>query len=158
MYYLHVFFFFSILGHFLEEFFYTTEPGILFGYWTPIYGIGSVVILFLYSILKKYHLNKWIEVILVFLNGFFILTMIEWVGGTLIEHIFNITFWDYSDHPLALGKYISVPMACVWGACSLVLVYVLKRFVDPLLNKIPSIVPIVLSILLTIDIILKLTI
>lgn len=155
-YYFNAFFFFSIVGHFIEEFFYTGEPGILQGYWTPIYGLGSVIILGLYSFLKKQNLNKVTEVILVFLNGFFILTFLEWLGGILITKIFGVILWDYSDHFGAIGKYISLPMAGVWGCCSLLLVYGLKRVVDPLLYKIPKWVSLFLFVLLISDIIYKL--
>ena len=159
MYYLNAFFLFSILGHVLEEFFYTKEPGILLGYWTPVYGFGSVVILYLYNFLKKQNINKkWIEVLLVFLNGFLILTCLEWIGGIFIEKIFHVTFWDYTNHPLSIGKYISIPMACVWGICSLILAYLIKKIVDPLLYNIPKQVPIVLTFLMTFDIIYKLLI
>ena len=44
MYYVNTFFLFSILGHFIEDFFYVTkDSGIFFGWWTPIYGIGVLV-------------------------------------------------------------------------------------------------------------------
>ena len=144
-YYLNAFFLFSILGHFLEEFFYTKEPGILIGFWTPIYGLGSVIILLLYSYLKKQDIKKkWIEVLLVFLNGFVILSLLELLGGILIEKIFKTTFWDYTNHPLSIGKYTSLPMAFLWGISSLVLAYGIKKLVDPILNNIPKWVSLIL--------------
>ena len=54
MYYINSFFIYSILGHFIEGFFYTnSDSGILFGYWTPVYGIGVVSILLIYDFLDK---------------------------------------------------------------------------------------------------------
>ena len=51
MYYYNIFFLFSILGHFIENFFYPSkDSGILFGYWTPIYGVGVVIILIIYKL------------------------------------------------------------------------------------------------------------
>ena len=45
-YYLNYFFLFSIFGHFIEGFFYSDgDSGILNGYWTPIYGLGVIVII-----------------------------------------------------------------------------------------------------------------
>jgi uncharacterized membrane protein len=45
-YYLNYFFLFSIFGHFIEGFFYSDgDSGILNGYWTPIYGLGVVLII-----------------------------------------------------------------------------------------------------------------
>ncbi len=59
MYYINYFFMFSILGHFLESFFYSSgDSGILLGYWTPIYGIGTIIILLINKFIDKFKLNK----------------------------------------------------------------------------------------------------
>ena len=52
MYYINNFFMYSILGHMVETVFYTMgsgESGILYGYWTTIYGFGCVFILLVYD-------------------------------------------------------------------------------------------------------------
>ena len=63
-YYLNCFFIYSILGHLLETVFSMLgnnnfKSGFLYGWWTPVYGIGAVTILFIsnylfYCRLKKY--------------------------------------------------------------------------------------------------------
>ena len=54
MYYINYFFIFSILGHFIESFFYpNSDSGILYGYWTPIYGIGTIIILLVNNYVNK---------------------------------------------------------------------------------------------------------
>ena len=54
MYYVNTFFLFSILGHFIENFFYVTkDSGIFFGWWTPIYGIGVCIVIYLYKLVNK---------------------------------------------------------------------------------------------------------
>ena len=60
MYYLKYFFVTSILGFFVESIlWHGHESGILYGPWTYIYGVGSIIIIFLSdNILKKKHLNK----------------------------------------------------------------------------------------------------
>ena len=53
-YYLNIFFLLSILGHIIENFIYVhVDSGILFGPWTPIYGIGTLVIIGINNILKN---------------------------------------------------------------------------------------------------------
>ncbi len=59
-YYINIFFLYSILGHIIETLFYTIgsgESGILYGYWTPVYGIGAAIILLFYNLFlnKKYN-------------------------------------------------------------------------------------------------------
>jgi len=54
MNYLNIFFFFSILGHLVENIFTTNyTSGILYGYWTPIYGVGIIIILLLNNFFTK---------------------------------------------------------------------------------------------------------
>ena len=70
MYYLNYFFIFSIFGHLLETTMYkifnwNLESGFLYGYWTPVYGLGAILILFLSNyIFKKLKLNKFLEIII----------------------------------------------------------------------------------------------
>ena len=53
-YYLNIFFIFSILGHIIENLVYVhVDSGILYGFWTPIYGFGSLLILFINHIINK---------------------------------------------------------------------------------------------------------
>ena len=82
MYYLNYFFIFSIFGHLLETTMYkifnwNLESGFLYGYWTPVYGLGAILILFLSNcIFKKLKLNKFLEII-IFLIMLFII--IAWI-------------------------------------------------------------------------------
>jgi len=138
MYYLKYFFIFSLIGHFLESFVYTNgESGILYGPWTPIYGIGSIIIIFIYNLINnKFKLNKINKIIIVFLIWAILLSIIELLGGYLIEWIFNITFWDYSNYKFNIGKYAALEMSLIWGLSSILLVFFLKPVVDKI--KIPK--------------------
>ena len=54
MYYINYFFILSIFGHILESFVYKNKSsGILFGWWTPIYGIGTLIILLIHKYIDK---------------------------------------------------------------------------------------------------------
>ena len=152
MYYINSFFIYSILGHFIEGFFYTnSDSGILFGYWTPVYGIGVVSILLIYDFLdKKKDFNK-LKGLLIFIIGSIFLSIIEYIGGILIENLFHIVFWDYSSMKYNIGKYTSLEMALVWGICSLVPVYIIRPLIDKLIKKIPKFVTWILIILFIVD-------
>ena len=88
----------SFVGHLIETFIMKSNSGILLGWWTPIYGIGSVIIILINKYITKLNINKMLKVILLFINCSFVLTLIEALGGYLIEFIFNITFWDYTNY------------------------------------------------------------
>lgn len=160
MYYLNYFFIMSLVGHILESFVYQNgESGILLGMWTPIYGFGTIIILFIYNKwIAKLNLNRISKFIMIFLSGAFILSAIEALGGYLIEWLFKVTFWDYSNLKFHIGKYIALEMAIIWGLGSIAIVYFIKPFLDKIIRKIPQFFPYSLTILMILDLFLTIII
>ena len=78
----------------------------MYGPWTPIYGIGVLIILYIYKKLKKY--NKIKRLIIMSIISMIVLTLLEYITGNLIELIFHTSFWDYSNYKFNYGKFISV--------------------------------------------------
>lgn len=152
-YYSNYFFLFSILGHFIEGFFYADgQSGILNGYWTPVYGLGVVTIISVYKAIKDYiESNKIKKFIAVFLIGAILISILEYIGGIIIETLFHMVFWDYSNMKFNIGKYTSLEMSFVWGVSSLILIYLIKPFVDKFIKKIPKWITWILIILLFVD-------
>ena len=155
MYYMNYFFIFSLLGHIIESFFYASgDGGILYGPYTPVYGIGVCIVVFVTNIINKKNIKS--KPFYIFLTGFIILSFIEYIGGILIEKIFKVVFWNYSSMKFHIGNYISLEMALIWGIASLVIAYLIKPFCDKWIKKIPKIITWVLIILFFIDILLTL--
>lgn len=156
MYYFNIFFIYSILGHLLETFVYMMhagKSGILYGFWTPVYGIGCVIIIGCYEILfNKHHLTKSLEALTVFLIGAVLLTAIEWLGGTIIETIFGYVFWNYNDLKFHIGSYIAWEMAIVWGLCALALIFVIHPFFKRWIQRIPRIITYTFILLFILDV------
>lgn len=153
MYYLNYFFIFSIVGHFIESFFYSDgQSGILTGCWTPIYGFGVVVILLVYHAIKGFvESSKIKKFISVFLIGAVLISALEYIGGIIIETLFHIVFWDYSHMKLNIGKYTSIEMALIWGLSAILLVYIIKPLLDKCITKIPKWLTWILFVLFIID-------
>lgn len=156
MYYLNNFFFYSIFGHLFETIVYLfceVESGILYGFWTPIYGIGCLIII----IMNKYISKKYegiTKFVLIFLSDFLILSLLEYIGGSLIELIFNYEYWNYEGFKFHIGKYVALEIAFVWGIGALNLIYLLKPISDKIIKKVPRYITWILVGLFFIDVIL----
>ncbi len=159
MYYLNCFFIYSILGYIIETVYsiinnINYESGFLHFFWTPIYGIGTLLILFISKyIFKELHLKKYIETIIVFLTLIIILSLMELLGGYLIEIIFNRTFWDYSHYKYNIGKYICLEISLIWGILSIIVIYIIHPLFRKIIKKIPKYITYILILLFIIDII-----
>jgi len=154
MYLFKYFFVTSILGFFVESIlWHGHESGILYGPWTPIYGIGSIVIVILSNkIFKKRNINGFLKFLILFIFCFLILTFIEFIGGVLIEKIFGFSFWDYSKYRFNIGKYICLEISLIWGLISCLFVFI-KPFIDRLIKYIPNSIYYIFFVLFLIDIV-----
>lgn len=152
MYYLNYFFIFSFLGHIVESFIYPDgQSGILLGWWTPIYGFGIIIILLLYKYIKNLTIKEINKAIILFFTSCFVLMLLEFISGYLIELIFDVTFWDYSNLKFNIGKYTAGEMGLIWGVSSIIFIYGIKPFLDKIISKIPKYFTYILTILLILD-------
>lgn len=157
MYLLNCFFVYSILGYIIEMIFgyaigSNAESGVLYGPWTPIYGFASILIILISDkCFKNFHLPRWVETILVFFILMVVITGLEFLGGVVIELLFGFSFWDYSDRPFHLGKYVCLEFAFIWGILSIIFIYILRPFMDKVIKRIPKWLTILFFILLLFD-------
>ena len=116
----------------------------------PIYRIGVVIILLINNLISKIKTNKIIRILILFIMSAILLSIIEAIGGYLIEWIFNYSFWDYSDYKFNIGKYTALEMGIIWGLCSII-VHFIKPFFDKIISKIPKYFTYILIILFILD-------
>lgn len=163
MYYLNIFYLFSIFGFIFESTFVKLwnsnfNSGVLFGPWTPVYGIGVIVIILIHKWIDKHIDNNILKGVLLFFLCAIILSLLEFLGGVLIEIIFNKVYWSYEEMKYNLGHYISLEVASIWGIMSIILIYLINPIVEKFINKIPKWLTIVLSVLFFIDFVITLII
>lgn len=157
MYYLNYFFLYSLVGYLLETGLYLIlnkpgNSGYLMGPWTPVYGIGIIIIILLYKVIDKYiKKNKFIKLLILFFCSAVILSVIEWLGGILIEKVFHYTCWNYSNLKFHIGKYVALELAVVWGLLAIFFIIFLKRISDYIIKRIPKYITYILVILFIID-------
>lgn len=156
VYYLNNFFLFSIFGFFLETIMFAiidlhNQSGFLHLIWTPFYGIGVLVSILLFNIVKKPKIGNIKKVILLGILLFISLTLVEYIGGILLELLFGYSLWSYLHVPLHINKYISIPTSLGWVAFSFLYLYVIRKYSDKIVSKIPRFITISFLIIFIID-------
>lgn len=101
-----------------------TNRGFLCGPTIPIYGVGSMALIFLLTPFKE-------SPILVFLLGMIITTSIEYITSYVLELIFHNKWWDYSDQKFNINGRICLMNAILFGVGSVFILY----FANPWLTK-----------------------
>ena len=163
MYFINCFFIYSFFGYLFEIILTKLKgtkfsSGILFLPWTPIYGVGAVLILFLSNCIFNFlNIEKWKEVIIALLLIIIVLTFIEWLGGILIEKLFHVVFWNYHDYQYNIGKYISLEVSLVWGIMSFLLIFFIHPFISRFIDLIPSFITYFLIVIFIIDLFITFT-
>ena len=99
------------------------------------------------------HQSRFIETLVTFVILTIVLTIIEWIGGILIENLFHETLWNYKNYKYNIGKYISLEMSLVWGIVSIFVIYFIKPLIDKLEKRIPKFITIIITILFIVDLI-----
>lgn len=97
----------------------------------PVYGFGSVLILFLAQRLSP-------GVPGVLLLGFLAATCAEYGMDLFYERALGVRFWDYSAMPLHLHGRVCLPFSAAWAVLSAVLVYIGAPVLDRLIAAIPG--------------------
>lgn len=89
----------------------------------PIYGTGAIIILFAVIPFRT-------SPVLVFILGTIAASVLEFVTGFVMERIYKVRYWDYSDKPFNLCGYICLFNSLCWGVLSILLIYLVHSWVE----------------------------
>lgn len=117
--------------------------GFLNGPVCPIYGVGMVGVLLLLMPVSDH-------LLLLFIGGMIITTFIELFGGWILDKLFHMRWWDYSDKPFNLNGYICLEFCLIWGMGVVGIVRLIHPMIEKAVDKIPQLPGIVLLIIFTI--------
>lgn len=159
MYYLTNFILYSIFGFFFETGIFNLlkmhkESGFMYLWWTPFYGFGVVIANIIYKYAEKRIKNKKILNVVLFITFFILLSILEFIGGSILEITHGYSLWSYESIPLHLGKYISLPTSLLWVVMSFLYLYIIKKYSDKIVNRIPKSLTIILSLTFFADLLL----
>ena len=129
---------YSVAGYIIETLYGMITKGVwesrqsfLYGPFCGIYGLGAVVmILCLHKFPKKYNI--------LFIGGFIVGSIVEYVISWFGEVILGVKWWDYSNMPLNLNGRICVYFSVFWGFLGIYLIASLNPKVDKIINWIKS--------------------
>ena len=79
--------------------------------------------------------DKWI---LLFLGGMIICSAVELLGGFLLDKIFYMRWWDYSDNPFNVGGYICLGFSIMWGLVVVFSVRMIHPWIIGRIEKMPE--------------------
>ncbi len=133
------FFIYSVLGWLWEMLYVSPRErklvnrGFLHGPWLPIYGFAGIII-----IAATRHIAD--HTVLVFLCGLIGGTALEYFSGALIDKLFNVRYWDYSNRPLNIKGYIWLPYCIAWGFLAIIFTKYIQPFVKGIVFAVPPLI------------------
>ena len=107
------------------------DRGVLSGPLCILYGVGGLVITFALRDLSR---DSWF---FLFVFSAVYATVVEWIGGHILEWTTHTRWWDYSAMPFNLDGYICLGASATWGALGVVLL----KWGNPLLLAVFALVP-----------------
>ena len=117
--------------------------GFMKGPFLPLYGSGAIMML----VVSKPCLGHWWAV---YIAGCIGATVLEYVTGVVMEALFKVRYWDYSNQPFNFQGQICLSSTLAWGGLTLLMNYVVHRPIESLVLGIPANLLTVVTILLTV--------
>lgn len=128
---------FSIVGLVIETLYCYVSVGILesrkgfiWGPLCPVYGVCGAAIIWM---LDKLNYKKAWQL---FIAGFVLGSITEYLLSYMLEAIYGIRFWNYEYLKFNLNGRISLIFSIYWGALSVVLMKVFKPLIDKFVKRI----------------------
>lgn len=125
---------YSVVGYIIETLFgivtkgrWESRQSFLYGPFCAIYGLGAaIMIIFLHKYSKKYNT--------LFIGGFIVGSIVEYLVSWIGEMILGVKWWDYSDMPLNINGRICVYFSLFWGFLALYLIASFNPKIDKMIN------------------------
>lgn len=117
--------------------------GFMYGPMLPIYGFGALAVLISTIRVRD-------SIPLIFLFGMVGATLLEYVTGAVMERLFNVKYWDYSNQKFNLNGHICLTSSLGWGLFSVLLVKFVHVPIEGAVLKIPTIIAEGIAFVLTV--------
>ncbi len=117
--------------------------GFLHGPFLPIYGSGAICVLLMTIPVKD-------NLLAVFFMGMLGATVLEYCTGLLMEKLFGVRYWDYSNVPFNLHGHICLMASLGWGIFSVIMIRIAHLPVEKMVFAISDTMRETLAIFITV--------
>lgn len=148
IYYFMIFLFYAVAGYICEI---TTvslankkivlSRGYLIGPIIPIFGFGGLIV----TIFLKDYVN---DPLTAFVLGTFYCCSLEYVTSYLMEKIYGLRWWDYSDKKFNINGRVCLETGVLFGTGSLFIINIINPILFTILNMIPKNVLLIIGTIL----------
>lgn len=143
-----LFYFYCFIGWCIESTYVSLKSkkfvnrGFMRGPFLPIYGSGAIMML----VVSRPFSNS---LILTFIAGCLGATALEYVTGVLMEALFKVRYWDYSNQPFNYKGYICLGSTLAWGGLTILMTRVIHTPIESMLLSLPVVVVNIVVLILT---------
>lgn len=129
------FFIYAFLGWVLETVFCLVtqakfmKRGFLYGPLCPMYGFAAVIMIQFLKNIRTNSLGKFCICMVAF-------TVFEYVVAVVLESLFGLRWWDYSNEVLNFQGRVSLPYSIAWGIIGVIFIEKIHPFIKDKIEKI----------------------
>lgn len=133
-----IFCFYSVVGYIWETIFCSIKEGKLLnrgfmkGPFLPIYGFGVCIMMIAAGPFNGKN------VLFECFSGMVCATVLEYVTGDLMEHLFKVRYWDYSKDKFNLNGHICLSASLGWFAATFIVNEIFRGPVDTLVHSLTA--------------------
>lgn len=98
----------------------------------PLYGTGAVMMLWVSLPVKN-------NLFLVYCSGVVAATLLEYVTGYVMERLFKVRYWDYSNQKFNIHGYICLTSSIAWGFLTILMTEVIHKPIEHLVLNLPPV-------------------
>lgn len=103
-------------------------PGILNTPFCILYGVGTVILSYIVANITN-------NFLLLFFLSMVILTIIEYITFILLNKLYNLKLWDYSDMEFKIDEKVCLEFSVIWGILGAMYIKYLLPIFNSLYNK-----------------------
>ena len=104
--------------------------GFMRGPFLPLYGSGGIMMLLVSMPFQD-------NILLVYVAGCIGATALEFVTGVVMEALFKVRYWDYSDKKFQFKGYICLGSTLAWGLLTILMTEVIHKWIEGFVLAIP---------------------